>query len=143
MERRTSVVDASVAVKWVLQEEGHREALLLLQSYQEEQMDLLAPHLLLAEVGNALWKRVRRGDLTGGQAGRCFDLLLLNCPILMESAEVTRSALELSILHHRAFYDCLYVAWALEQRCDLVTADRKLFGALHPAYPFVKLLYGQ
>lgn len=32
-------------------------------------------------------------------------------------------------------YDCLYVALALRRRCQLVTADRRLFNALAPAHP--------
>ena len=31
-------------------------------------------------------------------------------------------------------------AWALEQRCDLVTADEKLYNALRPAFPCIRLL---
>jgi predicted nucleic acid-binding protein len=44
------------------------------------------------------------------------------------------------VAHARPVSDCLYLAWALEQRCDLVTADAKFFSALRPAFPCLKLL---
>jgi predicted nucleic acid-binding protein len=141
MSTPTLVVDASVALKWILPEEGHQEARRILESYQDEQLDLVAPHLLVSEVGNVLWKRVRRGDLDPPQAQRCFEELLRNCPILLDSAAVHRSAVQLAIAHGQTVYDCLYLAWALEQRCDLVTADAKFSRALGPAFPCIRLLH--
>jgi predicted nucleic acid-binding protein len=53
------VVDASVAVKWYLPEPESDAAGRLL----DPEHDLIAPDLLFAEVGNALWKRWRRGEI--------------------------------------------------------------------------------
>jgi hypothetical protein len=72
MSRPTLVVDASVAIKWVLPEEGHGLALRIQDLYEDEKLDLVAPCLLIAEAGNVLWKRVRRGELTREAAERCF-----------------------------------------------------------------------
>ena len=60
----TLVIDASVAAKWVLPEIGSIEAV----SLRQEDTDLIAPSLLLAEIGNALWKSVTRGDLPADEA---------------------------------------------------------------------------
>jgi len=140
MSRPALVVDATVAVKWVLPEPGHLAATCLLDDYQEGKLDLMAPYLLITETGNVLRKRVQRGDLTGVAARQCFQYLLLNSPILLDSPGVNVSALELSLAHGRSVYDCLYLAWAPEQRCDLVTADERFFGAMRPAFPCVRLL---
>ena len=35
------------------------------------------------------------------------------------------------------FYDCLYVALAEQENCELVTADDKLINALHRQFPFI------
>ena len=59
----TFVIDASIAVKWVVEEDGTAEALALRQSSK-----MIAPQLLVAECANILWKKVRRGDLTEEQA---------------------------------------------------------------------------
>jgi len=140
MNRGEFVVDASVAVKWILPEEGHSQALQLLELYQNEELDLIAPYLLISEVGNVLWKRVRRQEITPASASRCFEQLLLDCPILLDSPAVQASSLHLALAHDCTVYDCLYLAWALEERCDLITADKKFFQAARPAYSCVRLL---
>ena len=140
MKRPEFVVDASVAVKWILPEEGHEQAQCLLERYQNEELDLVAPHLLVAEACSVLWKRVRRGELTAPSAHRCFEQLLRNCPILLDSPAVHASALQLALAHNCTVYDCLYLAWALEERCDLITADEKLFKSVCIAFPCVQLL---
>jgi predicted nucleic acid-binding protein len=48
------VIDASVAVKWVVEEEGTAEALALLRASK-----LVAPELLVAECANILWKKAQ------------------------------------------------------------------------------------
>ena len=52
------VVDASVAVKWLLEEEYSADARRLLEQGHE----LYAPRLLASEIGNSLWKNVRTGN---------------------------------------------------------------------------------
>ena len=52
------VIDASVAIKWVIEEPGTREALSL------RRHRLFAPDLLVAECANILWKKTRRNELT-------------------------------------------------------------------------------
>ena len=140
MPRPTLVVDASVAVKWILPEDGHEEAVLLQDQYQEEKIDLIAPTLLIAEVANVLWKRARRGDLTVHDAQHCFQGFLRDSPILMESSAMEASALALALAHGRPVYDCLYLALALEHRCDLITADERFFRAMNTALPCIRLL---
>ena len=49
------VIDASVAVKWYLAEVHQPEAIIVLDSDEI----LMAPDLLLSEVGNIIWKKVR------------------------------------------------------------------------------------
>lgn len=140
MDKNTLVVDASAAVKWILPEDGHEEALRIQEKYQDEEIDLIAPYLLLSEIANVLWKRKRRGDLDARSAQRCFQQFLQDSPILLDSAIVSSAALQLALAHDRTFYDCLYLAWALDQRCDLVTADEKFFNAMTAAFPCIKFL---
>lgn len=140
MARSCLAVDASVVVKWLLPEEDRDRALLIRDLYQDDKLDLIAPYLLVGEVGNVLWRKVRSGDLSPDQGRRCFEQLLRDSPILLDSPDISRSAFEIAVAHDRTVYDCLYLAYALEQRCDLVTADKKFHGAMHPAFPAVKLL---
>ncbi|GAB4133153.1 MAG: hypothetical protein Kow001_25310 [Acidobacteriota bacterium] len=96
------VVDASVAVKWILPEPGHQQAQMLQDWFQDEKLDLLALCLLVSEVGNVLWKRVGRGELEPETAQICFEEFLLNCPILVDSVAASRSALRLALAHQHS-----------------------------------------
>ena len=53
---------------------------------------------------------------------------------------MSTSALGLALAHRYSFYDCLYLAWALEQRCDLVTADERFSNAMSATFPSIRLL---
>lgn len=112
------VIDASVAIKWVVEEDGTLEALALLRRAK-----LRGPDFLLAECANVLWKKVRRHEFTSGEA--LFAARLLeSSEIELVSArpllhEATRIAVELD---HPA-YDCLYLALALAHDTTFVTAD--------------------
>ena len=140
MRRPAVVVDASVAVKWILPEQDHEQALMVQEQYQNEQLDILAPYLLVSEVANVLWKRQSRGDIGPDTARRCFQQFLDDCPTLLDVAAVSAAALALAMAHRRPVYDYLYLALALEQRCDVITADERFFNAVNMAFPCVRLL---
>ena len=59
------VVDASVAVKWLVAEEDSDAADRLLAGGD----DLYAPRLMVSEVANAVWRKARMGEIERGQAG--------------------------------------------------------------------------
>ena len=60
------VVDASVVIKWFVPE-IHSDAARRLMSGPHE---YFSPDLLFPEVGNVIWKKVRRGELTADQGER-------------------------------------------------------------------------
>lgn len=62
MSGEALVIDASVAVKWLIEEDGTAEALAL------RGRKLIAPDLLIAECANIFWKRVQRGELSKEEA---------------------------------------------------------------------------
>ena len=69
---RALVIDVSVAVKWVVEEEGTAEALAILRAGK-----LVAPELLIAECANILWKKMQRHELTNPEAFLAARLLRL------------------------------------------------------------------
>ncbi len=114
------IIDASVAVKWFIPEADSDRAIALVADRR-----LRAPPLLLTEVGNAIWKKLRRGDLT-----ERFDLLARHAELqdLVEivggrDAELATRAFELSLMLDHAIYDCVYLAMAEADGELLVTAD--------------------
>jgi predicted nucleic acid-binding protein len=90
-----------------------------------------------AEIANALWKRHRRGDITADQARNRVAQMSTDAAIVVpdESDSLLPEALEIAIAHDRTVYDALYVALALAEGCQFVTADRALYNSLASAYP--------
>jgi predicted nucleic acid-binding protein len=120
------VVDASIAVKWFLPEIHGDAAVRLLGGDHS----LVAPDLLFPEVGNVLWKPVRRREATVSEAQATLDALA-SLPIEVQgSPPLMPLAFEIAGHASRSVYDTLYLAVAVLRGCRLVTADRKLYAAL-------------
>jgi predicted nucleic acid-binding protein len=116
------VVDASVALKWFVEEDGSREAAALLAHGDR----LIAPDLIMPEVCNATWKLVRRGAMLETQQiaamtrlPSILDELAPNGPLAPRAAAIS------TFLDHPA-YDCFYLALAERRGGTLVSADRRL-----------------
>jgi predicted nucleic acid-binding protein len=117
----TIVVDASVAIKWVVPEPDSSDAELLLDTHR-----LIAPQLIYAECGNILWKLVRRGQLSFEQALLATTLVDDFAVQTVSMRELVPSAVDLSVRLDHPAYDCFYAALAILQECAFVTADSKL-----------------
>jgi predicted nucleic acid-binding protein len=120
----TLVVDASVAVLWTLAQQGSDRAAALNNDDR-----LIAPSLIIAEIGNAVWKAVRRGDLPKTEALTGIEIALGPVAALTPDEELRGRALELAIELDHPIYDCFYLALAERERCPLVTADKRLVAA--------------
>lgn len=118
------VVDASVAVQWVLDEDGTARANAL-----RSEDNLIAPTLIAAEIGSAIWKAVRRGTVTRADGIIAIEAALLPFQLLITTEELRVRALELAIDLNHPIYDCFYLALAERERCALVSADAKLLAA--------------
>lgn len=119
-----TVVDASVAFKFVFAEEDTEKA----RDLHRAAAEIIAPDLVLAEVGNALWKQHRRGWVTGEEMARLMRQLPLLFAELTPLPELFDAAGAISRALDHPIYDCFYLALA-EQRSDvLVTADKRLLG---------------
>jgi predicted nucleic acid-binding protein len=134
-----SVVDASVVAKWFIPELHKENAERILRDFLCGRLNLCAPDLLIAEIGNILWKRcAQRGEITPAQAATSYRHLLELRVRLHPSAELASLALELAIAEHRSLYDMLYLALAEQENCEFVTADEKLFRALGSSFPRIR-----
>ena len=119
------VVDASVAVKWLVREPLSNEAAGLL----EDGISLLAPDLLFAEAANALWAMHRRGDIDR----KGFDeavMTLKSAPISVPYTmlQLTSAASRLAVDLDHPIYDCFYLALAMQEQHPVITADARFHG---------------
>lgn len=120
------VVDASVAVKWVVPEiHADAAARLLVRNYE-----LLVPDFFFAEIANVFWKRVHRGQDQTERARMALEALVAQPLQVHASAGLIATAFEIALETQRAVYDCIYLALAVEHQCQMVTADEKFFNAL-------------
>ena len=121
------VVDASVAVKWLVDEEGSEAADYLL----EAEFELHAPRLLAAEVANALWRKARRGEIERGDAGLLAGAAATMPVAWCDDEDIAGEATRLALGLDRPVYDCLYLALAHRIEARLVTADTRFANALN------------
>ena len=101
----TLVVDASIAVKWFVEEQYFEFARVLHSS----QVNLRAPTLLVPEIGNAFLKKVRRGELTEQDAGLGLGQVP-SMVSLLDTQTLAQDALSIALRYQRSLCDSLYVA---------------------------------
>ena len=120
------VVDASVAVKWLVVEEDSDVARQLVTSG----VDLHAPRLMASEVANALWRKARAGEIERRAAGVILANVL-DMPVRWGADEiVVADAVRLALALDRPVYDCVYLALAHRIGAVMLTADRRFANAL-------------
>ncbi len=117
------VVDANVAIKWIVDEPDSGLARSLASAALE------APDLLLIECANILWKKAAIGDLTRREAAAGLEFMLHAPVTFTASRELLDAALELALEWRHPVYDCLYAALAIRRNLPLVTADKRLAAA--------------
>ena len=135
------VIDASVVLKWFLADEEYSQsALALLDKYVSFELEIGAPSLLDYEVLNGLQIARKRGRIgqekimmaVEGFFGLEIELINISsvCPRIMLFSET----------YDLTVYDASYLGVADEERVELVTADRNLFGKVEKDLKWVKWL---
>lgn len=126
----TLVIDSSIAVKWVVEEEGTPLAVMLRQHHH-----FAAPDLLVAECANILWKKTQRNELTPAEASMAAKLLERSNIELFAMRGLLTKAMEMAISLGHPAYDCMYICLAVSRNWRFVTADERLLRVLHQKAP--------
>ena len=122
------VLDASVAIKWVLPEANSPKALAVRDDYRSALYELIAPDIFKVEAAHALTRAERRNILQPGEAVKQMVLLMQSRPRLHPFGPLLARAMQLSSQVKIGVYDCLYVALAEREQCQIVTSDVRLIG---------------
>ena len=120
------VVDASVAVKWLVEEEYSDAADRLLEGRHE----LFAPRLMASEVANVLWRKARMGEIERSRAGALAAAISEMAVNWTADEGICPDAVRLSLALDHPVYDCLYLALAHRIGATLVTADARFVNSL-------------
>ncbi|MGZ3609599.1 MAG: type II toxin-antitoxin system VapC family toxin [Ktedonobacteraceae bacterium] len=137
------VVDASLALKWVLSEADSNTAIALLQTWDTAKIEIIAPALFTYEATNILYRQVVTNKLSYEEVKKLLTKLLSIGILLnfVQHREISIRAMELS--HHfglPAAYDAHYLALAEHEKCEYWTADTRLWNAVRDKLPWVHLL---
>ncbi len=122
----TLLIDASVALKWFIEEPESDAAgeLLLIHA------DFHAPELLQVELANAFCKNARRGRIAPDAWRDSLPRLIRMFQVWHPNAPLLVDAVEISLASSHPVYDCVYLALARQLGAPCLTADRKLLGTI-------------
>lgn len=123
------VIDASVAVKWFIQEDRAAEA----QRVLNADADLIAPTSILFEVFHALWEAARIRRIPPNRLAELADVVPTPFAALTPIEHLYAAAAALARTQPLAIYDCAYVALAQREHAELVTADERMFAVARKA----------
>ncbi len=118
------MIDASVIVKWYIEENDSGKAESIRFGFVKREIELLCPYLLPFEVLNALKYSGLFNKVDLRTAGESLE----NYPFTYQaiSGEHQAIMLDLAIDHDFSVYDAAYIALALKEKVTLLTADGKI-----------------
>jgi predicted nucleic acid-binding protein len=133
------VLDSSVALKIALPEPDSAKAIQLRDDFRSGVHELIAPDVFPVEVAHALTRAERQKRILPLTAWALWQKIMADCPALAPANPLTPRAIALSSQSRIGVYDCLYVALAEREGCELVTADQRLVSTFHGQVPVVSL----
>ncbi len=118
------VLDSSAALPWVLPEKDSAKAIRLRDEARHSVHQVLAPDIFPAEVFNSLLKAERTKRINTGDAKTLYASIGADIPALHPYLPLMPRAGEIVSRYRIALYDCLHIALAERESCEIITADR-------------------
>ena len=139
------VVDASIAVKWAINENDSHVALALLTNCAATEVVMIAPTLLISEVTNILYRAVKRGALPYEDAKLSLKSIIFPA-LTLDMVNVCLPDFFLNVIEQTnkfnlpATYDAHYLALAEREQCEFWTADKRLYNSVKGQLSWVRLM---
>ena len=124
-------------MKWILAEDLSEKARDFRDEFIQGLHELIAPDVFFVEAAHALTRAQRQGRVTPTEVKSFMGDLVTTPPQLHPYPPLLARAIEISLQTRHGVYDCLYVALAEREGCELLTADVKLISNLQPTFPFI------
>jgi predicted nucleic acid-binding protein len=131
------VVDSCVAFKTLFAEADSAKAIQLYDDFQNGTHELLAPDVFPPEIAHAMTRAERQGRISPAQGAILLADILNRLPRLYPSLPLLPRAYAISSAARIGVYDCLYVALAEHEGCEMVTTDTRLLANLQAQFPFI------
>ena len=133
------IVDASLAVKWVVKEDYSDAALDLLTEWVMAAVVRLTPLWFPCEVSNVLYRKARGGGAPIVDAIDSFHRIVAIVTMTgLDPATIARAIEIADELNQPRTYDTLYVALAEHEDCELWTADERFWNVARARFPWVR-----
>lgn len=115
----TLVVDTSVVIKWLVDEGDNAAAIPYLGT------ELIAPELVLIEVGSVAWKKWRKGEMSIEQV-EMVTAFVLSFVATLPVRPFAEPALQIALALNHPVYDCYFLATAQHLETKVLTFDARL-----------------
>lgn len=120
------IIDSSVFIKWFIAEQGHEAAF----AWLDDETTFMAPGLLVCEIANIAWKKLRRGDIDADDGYRIVFRCAGGRIGLIPDETLALTAWQISRDLDHPVYDCFFLAAAEVANAPLLTADKRLCAAV-------------
>jgi predicted nucleic acid-binding protein len=102
------------------------KALVIRDQARQGLHELLAPDVFAIEVAHALTRAERQGRVSVADGWRLWLAIMADAPTLVDYIPLVPRAYAVSSAARIGVYDCLYLALAEREGCELITADARL-----------------
>jgi len=96
---------------------------------RDGEFDFIAPELIIAEIGNAAWKKRSRNEIDVVSAIFVVRHAPLVFASLVSIIDLAEDAMRLSATLLHPIYDCFYLVLAEREGAPIVSADARLHAA--------------
>ena len=118
------ILDSSVISKLFIKEKGSINAMDMMTLGYSKNVTFIASELVRYEVGNVLWKHLRKTDIDGVELINRF--YLLNLEYVPIDNDLATDVMRLAHKDDITYYDAAHVALADRYQAELITEDKKL-----------------
>lgn len=131
------VLDSCVGFKWEVAEADSDKAIRLRDEARGGLHELVAPDFFPIEIAHSMTRAERQGRVSSANGWGLWLGIMVDSPILHPYLPLMPRAYAISSSTRQGVYDCVYVALAEREGCELVTSDDKLVKRLGTAFPFI------